>query len=115
MDPILVDIAAALATKSAASLYDLVRGKFADGGREADALEAAEGAEPGSPEVTALAEELERAEAADPDFATALRAEWNAGQVREVVDRGSVSNKATGTFTGPVIQAKNIGDITFGG
>ena len=110
-DPILVDIAAALATKSATSLYDYVKSKLTHGGREADALEAAEGADPDSPEVLALAEELARTEADDPDFATALRAEWNAAQVRQVVDRGSVSNKVQGDVTGPVIQAHQIGDI----
>ncbi|MGX7827163.1 hypothetical protein ACTG9Q_18950 [Actinokineospora sp. 24-640] len=113
-EPFLVAIAAALAGRSVASLYDLVKGRFS-GGRERDALEAAEGAGPDSPQVAALAGELERTAAADPDFATALRAEWNAAQVQQVVDHGSVSNHVSGTVTGNVVQAKDIqGNISFG-
>ncbi|MGW5055686.1 hypothetical protein [Actinokineospora sp. NPDC004072] len=113
-DPILVDVAAALATRSATSLYDLVKAKLTAGGRKA--LAAARGASRTSPEVAALAEELARAEAADPDFATALRAEWNATQIHNVVDNGSVSNQISGRVSGNVVQAKDIqGNITFGG
>lgn len=110
-DPILVDIAAALAARSATSLYDLVRSAFARGGRDASALEAAIGAEPDSARVVHLAEELERAADDDPDFAASLRAEWDAARTR----RTTVANTLHGSVSGTVIQAGDIrGNISFG-
>ncbi|UVS77371.1 hypothetical protein [Actinokineospora sp. UTMC 2448] len=114
MDPILVDVAAALAARSATSLYDTVKAWFTRGGRQADVLEAAEGAAPDSPEVAALAEELARAEADDPEFADTLRAEWEAAR-DDPAAGGGVSNRITGTVTGNVLQMKdNNGTISFG-
>ena len=49
-EPILVSIAAALATKSATSLYDLVKRKFTGRKEAVAALEAADGTAPDSPE-----------------------------------------------------------------
>ncbi|MEJ2856632.1 MULTISPECIES: hypothetical protein [unclassified Saccharothrix] len=103
-EPVLVTIAAALATRSSAGLYALVRARFADDPTATAALVAAEGAAPGSPQVAALAEVLRRAEAEDPAFAARLRREH---------ERGRVTNRVTGRVTGLVVQAEEItGDIT---
>jgi hypothetical protein len=112
-EPILLAIATTLATKGVTSLYDLVKKKFA-GRREAKAaLEAAEGKAPDSVEVQALATELERAEAEDPQFATELRQQWNSISVQQA-DHGSVNNQISGTVTGNVVQARDIqGGISF--
>jgi hypothetical protein len=106
-DVILVEIAAALAAKASESLYDLVRGKFKGREKALEVLVAADGTAPDSPQVVALAEELEIAEAYDEQFAERLRAEWGRG--------GDVVNKISGTVTGNVIQARDIhGDIRLG-
>lgn len=106
-DVILVEIAAALASKATESLYNLVRDKFKGQKKALEVLAAADGAAPDSPQVVALAEELATAEANDEQFAARLRAEW--GQTAGVV------NKISGTVTGNVVQARDIhGDITFG-
>jgi hypothetical protein len=106
----LVSIAAALAAKSVASLYDLVRRKFS-GREEAEAaLEAAGGTAPDSPEVTTLAAHLAAAENNDPAFGVELRHTWQ--QVN--ADRGGVANQITGNVTGNVVQARDIkGGISF--
>jgi hypothetical protein len=109
-EPILLSIAAALATKSATSLYDLVKRKFA-GRREAEAaLDAAGDAPPDSPVVAALAGHLAAEEADDPAFGKDLRNTWQ--QVS--AGRGGVVNQITGTVSGKVVQARDIeGDISF--
>jgi hypothetical protein len=109
-EPILVSIAAALAAKSATTLYDLVKRKFS-GREEAEAvLEAADGASPESPEVTALAEHLASEETADPGFGEELRRTWH----RTTASHGGVVNQITGNVSGKVVQARNItGDIKF--
>jgi hypothetical protein len=107
-DTILVEIAAALAAKVADSLYDLVRAKFKGRKQALAVLEAADGAAPDSPQVIALAHELELAESGDQQFARKLRSEWSAFN-------GGVINQISGTVTGNVIQARDIhGDITLG-
>jgi hypothetical protein len=112
---ILVEIAAALAAKTAESLYDLVREKFAGRKKALDTLAAADGAEPGSPQVVALAAELETAEAYDERFAGRLRAEWAAVQNQAAPSGGGVANQISGTVTGNVVQARDIhGDVRFG-
>jgi hypothetical protein len=104
-DTVLVEIAAALAAKASDSLYDLVRNAFKGRKKAVQALDAADGAAPDSPQVVALARELELAETRDQRFAERLRAEWS----------GGVVNRITGTVTGNVVQARDIhGDITFG-
>lgn len=109
-EPVLVSIAAALAAKSVASLYDLVKRRFAGRQDATAALEAAEGAAAGSPEVTTLATHLATAEADDPSFAAELRNTWQ----RVSADRGAVVNQISGAVTGKVLQARDIeGDITF--
>lgn len=114
-DVILVEIAAALAAKTAESLYDLVRKKFAGRKKALDTLAAADGAAPGSAQVAALAAELDVAEAYDQGFAERLRAEWAAVLNQAAPSGGSVVNQISGTVTGNVIQARDIqGDITFG-
>ena len=109
-EPILVAIAAALAAKSATSLYDLVKRKFA-GRKEAEAaLEAADGAPPDSPEVTALATQLAAEETEDPAFGVELRHTWQ--QVG--ASQGGVVNQITGNVSGKVVQARDIeGGVSF--
>ncbi|WP_309114095.1 hypothetical protein [Saccharothrix sp.] len=107
-EPVLVTIAASLATRAFAGLYALVRAKFADDPEATAALTAAEGAAPGSPQVAALAEALRRAEAEDPPFGDRLRRE------HERVTLYKVDNKVTGGANHQVVQAGEItGDITF--
>jgi hypothetical protein len=128
-EPILISIAAALATKAIPALYDFVKGKFA-GKPAAAALEKAEGATPGSPEIAVLAEELAKAERADPGFGTDLRQVWQSvhqqaggdaianvgGNVTtNTVHNSGPVNTVSGNVTGKVIQAGDIhGNITFG-
>jgi hypothetical protein len=109
-EPILVSIAAAVAAKSATSLYDLVKRKFG-GRKEAEkALTVAEGAAPESAEVAALATHLEAAEAEDPAFATELRNTWQLVSARE----GGVVNQISGNVSGKVVQARDIeGGVSF--
>jgi hypothetical protein len=113
LDSILVAIAASLADKSAASLYDAVKSAFSRRPAGLSALSAAEGAAPDSAEVQALAEELQQAEAADPAFRDDLRSRW-----AEVVsttghaDHGGTVNQISGNV-GKAVQARDIhGDIT---
>ncbi|TCO62385.1 hypothetical protein [Actinocrispum wychmicini] len=107
-EPILVSIAAALATKGVQSLYDLVRRKFADRREANAALAAAQGAAPDSAEVIDLADHLASASAEDPTFAEALHREWQSLSVQHV-ENGSVANEVTVTGNvGNVIQATNI-------
>jgi hypothetical protein len=113
LDPVLMEIAATLAGKAAGGLYDLVRsafGRHPEAGRE---LVAVQGAEPDSAPVRALATRLAEFEAADPDFARRLRAEWASVTVAHA-DHGGVTNQITGNVTGKVVQARDIhGDISF--
>lgn len=109
-EPILVSIAAAIAAKSATSLYDLVKRRF--GGREEAelALTAAEGAAPESPEVAALATHLATVTAEDPAFATELRNTWQLVAARD----GGVVNQISGNVSGKVVQARDIeGGVSF--
>ena len=109
-EPILVSIAAALAAKSATSLYDLVKRRFT-GRKEAEAvLETAGDMPPDSPEVATLATHLAAAEVDDPAFGVELRHTWQ--QVS--ASRGGVVNQITGNVSGKVVQARDIeGDISF--
>jgi hypothetical protein len=109
-DPILVSIAAALAAKSVTSLYELVRRKFTGRDEATEALEAAAGAAPDSPQVEALATHLAAAAAEDAEFGDRLHATWQ--QVS--ADRGGVVNQIHGTVSGKVVQARDIeGGVTF--
>lgn len=112
-EPFVVAVAAALAGKSAGSLYDLVRRKFADRRAAREALAAATGAAPESAEVADLAEHLERAALDDPSFATALHKHYTQVVVTREAHDGSVINEVSGVVTGNVIQAQRIeGGIT---
>jgi hypothetical protein len=106
-EPILISIATALATKAATGLYDLVKKKFA---KDPQALAELEAASPEQPEtIEAVAERLESARQADPDFAAALTAEWT-----QHATGGGVNNQISGTVHGKVVQARDIhGDISF--
>ena len=109
-DPILVSIAAALAAKTATSLYDLVKRQFA-GRKEAEAaLDAAEVRRTDSPDVTALAAHLATEETDDPRFGEEMRRIWQ----HTTATQGGVVNQITGNVSGKVVQARDItGDIKF--
>lgn len=105
-EPILVSIAAALASKAATSLYDLAKRKFVGHAKASAELEAAV-EQPDDPRlIEILAERLAAAEDDDPEFRTALRAAWashNSGNVHNQV-RGHVAK---------LVQARDIhGNIT---
>lgn len=113
-EPILVAISAALAGKAITSLYDFVRTKFAARKEATAALEAAQGAAPGSAEVQALATELEKAEAADPEFGTQLREQFKAA-TQQQASHGitNLTLNATGNDS-KFLQAQNIqGNVSF--
>jgi hypothetical protein len=111
-EPILISIAAALAAKGATGLYDVVKRKFAKDPAATAALEAVSAAPDNPQPITALAERLHEAEAADQVFADALRAEWQ--KLPEArTTYGGVHNQVTGTVTGKVVQAGDVhGNIT---
>ena len=115
-EAVLVEIAAALAAKATESLYDFVKDRFKVRKKALAVLEAADGTAPESPQVLALAHELQTAGDYDPAFAEQLLAQWAALQSgATVADVGSVTNSVSGTVRGPVVQARDIqGDITFG-
>lgn len=113
-EPVLVSIAAALATKAVSSLYDVVKKRFANRAEARAALEAATASPDDAKAVTVLAERLAVEEAADPEFKAALRAEWAKVGVEQHADHGAVTNQVTGDVSGKVVQARDIhGDITF--
>ena len=113
-DPVLVSVAAALAGKSASSLYDLVKKKFSRSPEATTILEEALGSAPDSPQVRALSAELDRAERADPAFASDLRAVWGQVSVQQRADSDGVVNQVSGTVSGNVVQARDIdGGVSF--
>lgn len=107
-EPVLVSIAAALAGKSIASLYDFVKHKLTGRTQALAALEAAAGATPASAEVHALSRELAQAERDDPQFAVELRATWARITTTQHADHGAVSNQIIGNVSGKVVQARDI-------
>jgi hypothetical protein len=111
-DMILVEIAAALAGKAAESLYDLVKDKFGGRKQAVETLHAAIGEAPDSPQVIALARELEIAEEYDSTFREQLRAAWAAASSQ--AQDGDVTNSITGHVLGNTVQARDVrGNITF--
>ena len=107
-EPVLLSIAAAVATKAVAGLYQLVKAKFADDPVATAALEAAEEAGEGTPELGAA---LEKAEQRDPEFGRQLRTEW---EKTTITQTGHVVNQISGTVHGKVLQAGDIqGGVTF--
>ncbi|WP_410675543.1 hypothetical protein [Amycolatopsis sp. cmx-4-68] len=113
-EPVLVSMAAALAGRLVMGVYDLVKAKFADDPQASAVLVAAEGAAEDSARVRELAETLEAKQAADPEFARQLHAEWQRSAVAQQAETGGVTNQVSGNVSGKVLQARDIhGDITF--
>jgi hypothetical protein len=113
-DEVLVSIAAALASKAAASILEFVRRKFARRPEATAVLDAADGAAADSAEVLTLSEELAAAERMDPEFGSELRAMWQAESVVQNADRGGVTNQVGGSVSGKVVQARDVqGGISF--
>lgn len=117
-EPILVSIAAAVAGKAFAGLYDLVRNFFTDQADE-EALAkaeqaAAEGDERTEVAIHDLADRLAAAQERDPVFAEQLRSEW--GKIIPAqVNNGTTENNVSGTVSGHLVQARDIhGGISFG-
>ncbi|MGH3283004.1 MAG: hypothetical protein ACRDNW_28285 [Trebonia sp.] len=112
---VLIEIAAALAAKATESVYELVREKFKSRRKALDALDAADGKPTDSPEVLALAQEINMAQAYDERFKEQLRSAWATVQVQAPASGGSAANTITGNVTGNVVQARDIhGDVRFG-
>lgn len=113
-EPVLVSIAAAVAGRAVASLYQLIRAKFADDPDACAVLEAAEGAAADSQEVGELAAALKEKQGADPAFGERLREEWNRLTVEQNAEAGGVANQVSGQVGGNVVQARDIhGGISF--
>jgi hypothetical protein len=109
-EPILVSIAAALAGKSATSLYELVKRRFAGRADATTDLEAAVGAPADSPAVATLATRLAAEENTDPAFSKELRRTWQ----HVSADHGGMVNQTIGDVSGKVVQARDIeGNISF--
>ena len=107
-EPVLLSIAASLASRAVAGLYEFVRVKFADDPVATAALTAAEGTPRDSPQVRALGETLERVVRDDPAFGAELRAH------HAVTQTGRVTNQISGTVHGHVVQAGDVeGGIHF--
>lgn len=75
-EPVLISIAAALASRSVISLYKLVKDKFSDDPEATAVLEAAEGTAEDSAEMKKLRGKLTVAEVEDPAFSKCLHQEW---------------------------------------
>jgi hypothetical protein len=113
-DPILVSIAATLASKGASALYDVVKKKFTGSPEATASLADAQDGAPNSPQVHALANQLARAESSDPKFAADLRAVWDQVSAQQQTSNGGVANQVSGTISGKVIQARDIqGGVIF--
>lgn len=118
-DPILVAIAAAIAGKTASTLYELVKRRFSGDKAAADTLEAAQGSEPDSAEVHALAGKLSEAEDSDNAFATSLRTTWKSTQENvsgsQSGTSGGVANQMLGGSANTLIQMRDHnGDLNIG-
>lgn len=113
-EAVLVEIAAALAAKTAGSLYDFVKDRFKGRKKALAVLDAADGTAADSPQVLALADEIQTAGDYDPAFGEQLLAQWATIQTGATgTSAEAVTNSISGTVHGPVIQAHDIqGDIT---
>ena len=117
MEPMLTEIATALATKAVTGVYDLVKAKFAKN-RPAQAEIAAAVEEPDDPRrIEALATLLAEAERTDPEFGAALRAQWAVTIHNETIHNETIHNQqpsspdVTNTVSGNVaklVQARDI-------
>ncbi|MFD1147414.1 hypothetical protein [Saccharothrix hoggarensis] len=108
-EPLLVSVAAAIASRAVAGLYELVRARFADDPAATATLTAAEGAAEGSPRVAALGAALEQVTEVDPGFRAALLSRLEASRT------GRVTNQITATTVrGNVLQAGDVqGGVNF--
>lgn len=105
----MISIATAIATKAATGLYDLVKEKFSKDPEAGKALETAEAMPREAGPIRVLAERLEAAEQADPEFAETLRSGWT-----QHAEKGGVTNQISGDVSGKVVQAGDIhGNISF--
>jgi len=107
-EPVLISIAAALASRTVVGLYKLVKAKFADDPEATAVLEAAEGAAEDSPAVGKLRDKLAKAEAEDAEFAQKLREEWKLSAGTQHAESGGIVNSVTGTVSGKVVQARDV-------
>lgn len=113
-EPVLISIAAALASRSVVGLYKLVKKKFSNDPEAAAVLEAAEGAAEDTPALKKLQDKLAKAQTEDPKFAKELQDEWARVQVENQAETGGVVNSVTGSVSGNVVQAREIqGGISF--
>lgn len=127
IDPIMVTVATALATKAAegfseagraafGKLVRLVRSRLATEPDGTPALESAEADAGGEQAVERLAAILSAAAERDPAFAAEVARLWSAvreGAVTATV--GGTVNQLSGTVGGAVVQARDVsGGITFG-
>jgi hypothetical protein len=104
-------IAAAVASKSAGSLYDLVKGSSPVGARPKRHSPRPKVPRPTMPRYSRSATNCTEQQKIDPEFTAQLQAAW---QVEQHADQGGVASQITGTVTGKVLQARDIhGGITF--
>jgi hypothetical protein len=113
IDPVMISVANALATKAAdvaaegvrsamSALIRLVRSRFAGDKAAAAALDAAQAA----PQDQAAIEELARV--LDAGFAAQLRALWPELRAELSAGEGETVNSSTGTVGGHLIQARDL-------
>jgi hypothetical protein len=126
MDPMMTAVAAAVAGKltesltvsaktALANLVKLVRKRFTTDATAQQALTAAEQAPDDTDRITALASQLQRLAAADPEFAARLRDGWSRTEAHLHASSGGVINQVSGNVAGNVVQARDIeGGISFG-
>jgi len=108
-DPILLDIAGAVAARSTPALVELVSRKFDKDPYQRTVLSAANNQEPAT--VRRLAGQLAAAEYEDEEFGRQLRAEWSTLRTQT----RTTTNMVRGTVFGSVIQAGDVsGSITIG-
>jgi len=105
-EPILLDIAGALATRAATSLFELVKNKFSRSPEQEAVLEAANEQEPAT--VRRLAGQLAAIQYEDEEFFGQLVTEWQKLRNEAQADGGSVINQVSGNVTGKLIQARDI-------
>jgi hypothetical protein len=129
-DEIMLSVAAAVAGKAAeaafqgarsawGTLVQLIRGRLASDETAVAMLETAQ-AHPGDQvAVERLAQALERAAAADGDFAARVRELWPQARVELSPREGGIVNASSGTVGGHLVQARdlhvqgglNLGDV----
>jgi len=129
MDPFMLEIATAVASKAAdavveggqnacAALVKLVRERFSRDKAAAAVLETASSNQENEAAIADLAETLERLALADADFEMRLRKLWPTVQAELSASDGGVVNSATGSVGGHLMQARDVrvesGGLHFG-